>query len=338
MKNNKKLKGQFYTTVNPFHNQLFLKWFNEIEDIKTKTILEPFAGSNNIVKMIQEFYNNKWKCFDIEPNNYLNNAPEYNIQKNDSLKNFPLGFDIAITNPPYLAKNSATRDGLPFPDTQFDDLYKYSLSIMLDNVRYLAAIIPESFITQGLFHERLYGIATLNCRMFDDTECPVCLALFVPEIDKINLLIKNDFYYYKGNINLGLFSEMEAKKRIYEDAQTSINWKFNNPDGEIGLYAIDSTSNQSIRFVDGNDIPENKIKISSRGITRISGIPKNLDSKDLIKEANSVLMEFRYNTQDIFMTSFRGLRKDGDYRRRLDFSLAKIILNYSVNRLGGYYA
>lgn len=338
MNNNKKLKGQFYTTVNPFHNQLFLKWFNEIEDIKIKTILEPFAGSNNIVKMIQDFYDNKWKCFDIEPNNYLNNAPEYNIEKNDSLRNFPLGFDIAITNPPYLAKNSATRDGLPFPDTQFDDLYKYSLNIMLGNVQYVAAIIPESFITQGLFHERLYGIATLNCRMFDDTECPVCLALFVPEINKINSLLGNDFYYYKGNINLGLFSEMKAKKKIYEESQASINWKFNNPDGEIGLYAIDSTSNQSIRFVDGNEIPENKIKVSSRGITRISGIPKSLDTKELIKEANSVLTEFRNDTKDVFMTSFRGLRKDGNYRRRLDFSLAKIILNHSVNRLGEYYA
>lgn len=336
--NEKKMHGQFYTTVNPFHNQLFLNWFNQINNGRNEVIVEPFAGSNNIVEMVQQFYENKWSCFDISPNNKQNKVREYQIQKNDSIMNFPKGFNVAITNPPYLAKNSATKDGIEFPDTIYDDLYKLALSVMLENVGYVAAIIPESFTTQGLFHERLYGVSTLNCRMFDDTECPVCLAMFVPEFDKKTYGLGDDFYCYKGNVNLGLYSQMQEKRESFEKSQANVNWKFNVPTGEIGLFAIDSTSSKSIRFVEGEEISQDKIKVSSRGVTRISGMPSDLTSRELIKEANSVLNEFREKTSDIFMTSFRGLRKDGDYRRRLDFALAKVILNHSICRLGGYYA
>lgn len=336
--NNKKLHGQFYTTANPFANDLFMKWFEKIKDHKNQVIIEPFAGSNNIVQMVGEHYQNKWACFDIEPNNEMNKVLAYPIIQNDSLLSFPTGFNVAITNPPYLAKNSATRDGLPFPDTEYDDLYKYALSVMLKNVGYAAAIIPESFTTQNLFHDRLFGIATLNCRMFDDTECPVCLAMFIPEEDKQRLRLENDFHYYKGNVSLGYYSDIQAKLEKYAKENQQANWKFNVPSGEIGLYAIDSTKSKSIRFVEGEEIAEEKIKHSSRGVTRITGVPIGVPVDDVIKQANKVLDSFRTETSDLFLTSFRGLRQDGDYRRRLDFTLAKMILNRSVSRVGGSHA
>lgn len=335
--NNKKLYGQFYTTSNPFHNQLFLKWFNGIDGSRKEVLLEPFAGANNIVKMINDLsYNNDWACFDIQPNNSINAMSQYLIQQNDSILSYPVGHKIAITNPPYLAKNSASKSGLYFPDTSFDDLYKYSLDVMLNNTDYIAAIIPESFITQNIFHDRLFGVATLSCRMFEDTDCPVCLAMFMPSSEKGKRgLSENDFHCYKGNVNIGLYSVLKEEKNGFQNILNDINWKFNIPKGEIGLYAIDGTINKSIRFVDGNDIPEQKIKVSSRGVTRIQGAPNGLCINDLLKEANLVLSEFRDKTNDIFLTSFRGLRKDGDYRRRLDFSMAKNILNLSISRLSG---
>ena len=336
--NNKKLHGQFYTTVNPFHNDLFMKWFERIDQSNQRTIVEPFAGSNNIVQMVREFYSNDWACFDIEPNNVLNKVLQFPIQKNNSLTHFPMGFNIAITNPPYLAKNSATRDGFEFPDTHYDDLYKHALSVMLQNVGYVAAIIPESFTTQGLFHDRLYGIATLNCRMFDDTECPVCLAMFIPHADKSLLNMENDFHYYKGNASLGFYSEIQARLHKYSTEGEHAHWKFNVPDGEIGLYAIDSTKSKSIRFVDGEEISAERIKQSSRGITRIAGVPSGLQVNDVIEQANDLLNRMRDETSDLFLTSFRGLRDDGDYRRRLDYKFAKRILNQSVGMVGGSHA
>lgn len=330
------MHGQFYTIVNPFNNDLFYKWIDTIDNFKNTEILEPFAGANNIVKMINDLgYKNQWACYDIEPGE-INNFPSFTVNKKDTLLEYPSHYIVAITNPPYLAKNSATRSGLPFPKTDYDDLYKYSLYIMLKNTQYVAAIIPESFITQGIFHNRLFGIISLTSRMFDDTDCPVCLALFVPEEKKSNIKLDiNDFFIYKENVSKGKFSDIKAK-RI--KAKSLNDWKFNVPNGEIGLFAIDNTKTKSIKFVLGTEIDSYKIKVSSRGVTRIKGLPEYVNINIFIKEANKEIDNFRKNTNDLFLTAFRGLRKDGYYRRRLDFNLAKEILSYTFEKYIKKYA
>jgi hypothetical protein len=333
---NKKMHGQFYTTANPFNNDLFYKWVDIVDDFKNKKILEPFAGSNNIVKMIADLgYKNKWSCYDIEPG-IINNFSDFIVHKKNTLLDYPNNHIVVITNPPYLAKNSATRSGLSFPTTDYDDLYKYALDIMLKNTQYVAAIIPESFITQGIFHNRLFGVISLTCRMFEDTDCPVCLSLFIPEKIKSNLNLGNDdFFIYKENVFQGKFSDVQAKKI---KAKFLNDWKFNVPDGEIGLFAIDNTRSKSIRFVLGDEINPYKIKISSRGITRIKGLPKDVNINIFIKEANKQIDNFRKNTNDLFLTAFRGLRKDGYYRRRLDFNSAREILSYTFEKYIEKYA
>lgn len=327
----KKLHGQFYTKTNPFHNDLFLKWLKAIpESIKTSSPwLEPFAGSNNIVKMIAELGEQRdWACFDLHPG--ANVDERFPIATRDTLKDFPQGYGMAITNPPYLAKNSATRDGLAFPDCGFDDLYKHALDVMLSQVGYVAAIIPESFLTTGLFHGRLYGVATLNCRMFEDTDCPVCLALFVPaEVKKGSL----DFLCYKGNFKMGDFSKLSKQKDQLVQSRARVDWKFNEQGGSIGLYAVDSQKGRSIRFVAGRDIDDLRVKGSSRSVTKIAGIPRGVSATALIEAANDLLSTFRDSTFDVFLTAFKGMRADGDYRRRLDYSMARTLLNASVDHV-----
>ena len=330
---NKKLRGQFYTTVNPFDNDLFYKW-TDIAGFENETILEPFAGANNIVRMINDLgYKNEWVCYDIEPSE-VNNFPRFAVEKKDTLSEYPDNYKIAITNPPYLAKNSATRSGLPFPKTNYDDLYKLALDIMLKKTEYVAAIIPESFITQGLFHNRLFGVVSLTCKMFEETDCPVCLSLFVPSESKPNLQA-DDFLVYRENVFTGNFKDINKSKI---KANSTHNWKFNAPDGEIGLLAIDNTRSKSIKFVLGNEIDPNKIKVSSRGITRIKGLPHNIDIDVFINEANEEIDKFRESTTDLFLTAFKGLRKDGYYRRRLDFKSAREILTYSIEKYRGKHA
>ncbi len=327
----KKLHGQFYTTTNPFHNELFLTWLRTIPaEIKSTPWLEPFAGSNHIVKMIEELdLNPRWACFDLQPGAH-NAAPQFRIETRDTLKHFPAGYGIAITNPPYLAKNSATRDGLSFPACDYDDLYKHALGVMLENVGYVAAIIPESFLTTNLFHDRLYGVASLTCRMFQDTECPVCLAMFIPAHTKE---VPLDFLCYKGNLKSGTFTQLRQHKVQLTDTCARVDWKFNEQGGSIGLYAIDSHKGPSIRFVPGQEIDDIRIKGSSRSVTKISGIPQGVSSSALIETANDLLSAFRSNTFDVFLTAFKGMRDDGDYRRRLDYAMARMLLNASVDRV-----
>lgn len=324
----KKLLGQFFTITNPFNIDVFYKWMKLIPEEKKQTLLEPFAGANNIVKMIESLgFSNNWSCFDIQPNEN-NVVPEYYIVKQDTIKNFPSGYYVGITNPPYLAKNSATRTGIWFPNTYFDDLYKVSLDVMLQNLEYVAAIIPESFINADLFHDRVYAFVSLTCKMFEDTECPVCLALFIPTEQKKELkLSEKDFYVFRQDKKLGKYQNLGSKK---PKSTIQVDWKFNDPEGNIGIKCIDGTIAPSIEFINGEMISKDKIKVSSRSITRVSGLPDDIEIHTFLKKCNEILVKYREDTEDIFLTSFKGLRKDNKYRRRLDFANAKTIMNSVV--------
>jgi hypothetical protein len=319
----KRLLGQFFTVTNPFKNHPFRKWWKEVErDLgPSDLILEPFAGANNIVKLMAEIgVRRGWACFDIEPPSY-SQVENIKVVQQDTILHFPSGFKVAITNPPYLAKNSATRRGLPFPETDLSDLYQVALRTMLAECPYVAAIIPASFLTQECFLDRVCAVIELNCRMFSDTECPVCLALFKPGTS-------TDFDVYRGDSAepLGTFTEL---KRALPPPRRRISWKFNAADGQIGLRAIDNNREPSIEFLPGEAIDGSEIRVSSRHITRIKA-PAGWSRRrisSVIANANDRLDDYRTVTHDILMSPFKGLREDGRYRRRLDFAQARQLLD-----------
>ena len=329
----KKENGQFFTEVNPFALSPFQEWFALLPP--NARLLEPFAGSNNLIKMITDVFGEyTWGSFDIEPP-ARNSFPQVSTLQRDTIQNMPTGFDAIITNPPYLARNSATRSGIKFsPDNKYDDLYKFCLEKMLAKYDFVAAIIPESFMTCGQFREKLFSVISLTKNMFSDTDCPVCIAMFVPLSLKRKTLSQNDFSIYRLNEKLGLCSEIET---IYRQLQSSvprqISCRFNDKSGVIGLRGVDDSRSASIRFVRGEEINPDLIKVTSRAITRIStNVDLSAGEIDaVILRANEILNDFRLSTNDIFMTSFKGLRKDGRYRRRLDFKKAGEILSLAIS-------
>jgi hypothetical protein len=247
-------------------------------------------------------------AYDINPN-----APE--VEKRDTIQNFPQGYKLIITNPPYLAKNSAHRKKISFPNTKHDDLYKLCLEIMLKNCAYVGAIIPASFINANLFLERLHSYTLLSSQMFTDTENPVCLALFSPQRSSSIYLYENDKYVGE------LYSMKKQVEEVLPSCHSSLNITFNSRKGNLGLRAIDGTRFPTIAFIEANQVPEKKIKVSSRHLTRIQ-VPQEIN----INLLNEKLTKLREITNDFFLTPFRGLRKDGKFRRRLDFQLARKII------------
>ena len=255
---------------------------------------------------------NSFESYDIEPQN------EY-VKQQDTLSNFPKGFNVCITNPPYLAQNSAKRRGLPFPQTKYDDLYKFALDKCLEDCEYVGAIIPASFLNAKLFRDRLSHYILLNSKMFSDTEHPVCLALFQKQ--------SQDVLMYDGVEKLGFLSEFEKKMQEL-NKKCNAEIKFNEKSGMLGLIAIDDTIKPSIRFCRGDEINANKVSNSSRSITRIA---IDCDVDKLIKRTNEALNAFRSDTFDVLLTPFKGLRKDGKYRRRLDYALARNFIASQLN-------
>jgi len=82
-------------------------------ELPLKTIVEPFAGANSLIRHLESVgYHFAYRAFDIQP-------AASDVEYRDTLDDFPQGFDVCITNPPWLAKNSAKARGLPFPGLPF---------------------------------------------------------------------------------------------------------------------------------------------------------------------------------------------------------------------------
>lgn len=328
--------GQYFTTANPFESPAFSRWFASIPG--KPTLLEPFAGSNNLVAMARALgIDNPWRAFDIDPVDPSESAaPDLAVERRDTLADFPEGFAVAITNPPYLAKNSAARRGLHYAGGAFADLYQKALEAMTARVGFIAAVVPESFVVQGLFLDRLSAAVSLTGRVFDDTETPACLALFVPAPEKRKaassfasaLASPTDFEIWRGKERLGTF---ESLSRHLARPTRAFGWAFNDPEGAIGIHCVDGTKASRARFVLGASIDKARVKASGRSTTRVSlpGLDPAL-AEPIVQAANALLAERREATQDVFLTAFKGLREDGRYRRRLDFAQARDLLDLAA--------
>lgn len=303
----KRQQGTYYTNFNIFNHSAFISW---LSIAKPKIILEPFAGACNIPQLIKGDF--KWNCYDIAPQ-----QNKYKITKRDTITNFPKGYKVCVTNPPFLAKNSASRKGLYYPNTDYNDIYKHCIELMLTNCKYVATILPETFLQADVFHDRLTCVISIADKVFSDTECPICLALFVPKR-------QTDFDVWVGDKHVGKYNILK-QSNLDEYNNLYNKWVFNEKNGSVGVICIDG-KNTKISFVEGNKI-DTKIIHSSRATTRISGLPKNIDLKTFIVKCNEELNQYRVATHDIFLTSFKSLHNDGTYRRRIKFKTIRCIIN-----------
>ena len=117
---------------------------------------------------------------------------------NDSILHVPQHNDaFVLTNPPYLAKNSAKRLNAPTASyflpgtvisstddhaTVLDDLFKLAIEQTLAHYADSVWIVPES-VVQDLEHlphwrARLHSLTVLEDNPFTDTEHPVCVLVF----------------------------------------------------------------------------------------------------------------------------------------------------------------
>jgi len=288
----KKKLGQFYTTKNPFIGDAFSLW-NSVRP-QGAEVLEPFAGAGNLFNFLPE----SWVGFDIEPNHP-------SIKLRDTISNFPIGYKVCITNPPYLAKNSASRLKLSV-SMKNEDLYLDCIQLMLNNCEYVAAIIPSTYYGLNKFQDRLIAWDKLDYQLFDDTDNPVGVAYFGP--DKCETKIFVNGKEIKEN-NLSGDSKL----------------KFNVAHGNYVLSAIDRTDKENLSISEVDDSFDRKkfLKNTSRNYALFFS-EKQLDCQKI----NEFISDWRRSTNDFYLTSFKSMMKSGKYRKRLSFSqLSAIIAN-----------
>ncbi len=320
---NKKIElGQFFTKKEVWLKKQIIEF---IKNSKCRIVYDPFAGQGHLLQVAKNLGFKKIIGLDIDKN--------LKWQINDSLISIPkIKNSIIITNPPYLAKQSATRKKLTlskyFNTSIYNDIYLIALEKMLENHKYVVAIIPESFINSNFLRKDvLNSITILEENPFTDTENPVCVVCF----DGISKNL-NNIKIYKNNIYINNLEEINKIRLI---PSNTVKIKFNDLTGWLGLRAIDSTNDKTFIHFDFKENFKydwkNKIKSTSRHFSLINIDIENNKKQLFIDKSNQLLNEIRIKSQDILLTPFKGNTKKGKRRRRLDFNLARAILERIYN-------
>ena len=300
----KQLLGQFYTTTDPFSiSDAFAAWYEMVP--KDTTILEPFAGAGHLFSYVDA----NWDGFDLEPNH-----PD--VVQRDTIKDFPTGYKVCITNPPYLAKTVVSRKKLPVV-LNHEDLYLDALQVCLDHCDYVAAIIPSTFWNQNLFKDRLYAWDKFDMELFTDTDNPAGVAYFVPnKVNRTRTFINGKEVHLNAD-----------NTPITIDFPVIFNPQDLSPYLVNGIDTIEQ-NNIHLRKIDGFDITNlvdknGKCKSTNRNMFPIEC--PYLKEEDL-PQINQMITDWREETQDFFLTSFKSCKKDGKYRKRISFKEVRWLL------------
>ena len=286
--------------------------------------VDPYAGQGDMLSLCESEFGMKTSGYDIQD--------DLGWEVNDSLESIPRDSEaICITNPPYLANYSAKRKsmwsmvGHYFEDSGRSDLYEIALDRCLESFDYVVAIIPETFLHSSYPKERCASISILEENPFEDTTFPVCVTCWVPDGNQDPLIYVGDREIMK----------LSAMQEIKGNVTRSERIVFNDPEGNIGLKAVDGTkADDKIRFIPGDDFdyPRSSIKVSSRLMTylNIPELGSDKEISDFCSRANEIFEEYRSKSEDIILSGFKGNNKKGKRRRRLDYRLARKIIHEAL--------
>ncbi|HUX36193.1 MAG TPA: hypothetical protein VMV71_04155 [Candidatus Paceibacterota bacterium] len=289
-------------------------------------VYDPFAGNGDLLKVANDIGIKKTVGLDIDS--------KLGWKLNDSLIRIPkIEGSVIITNPPYLTNYSAKRKKIfeqvskYFASTNYDDLYQIALEKCLDAGTGVI-IIPETFINSSFPKDRLNSITILEDNPFEDTENPVCIVCFDGKRKSLH-----DVQIYKNDASIG---SLEYFERLRLKPSNSVPFKFNDVSGPLALRAVDTTDPQkTISFMRKEvlDYDLSGIKHSSRLITIIQTDFSRGKLDALIGHSNAILADLRSRTKDVILSPFKGNRKDGLRRRRLDYATARAILETASERV-----
>lgn len=296
--------GVFDTVGNPFVLDPFRLWA-EMAGLPDRVVLEPFAGRNSIVESLRDLGMLRTSVsFDIEPR-------ADRVERRDTLHSFPTGYEVCVTNPPWLHKSACSKLGLDFAGGRFDDLYEAALDRALSNCKWVAMLLPANYIRQAFRQERLHTFVLLHAKLFRHTETPTCLALFHPEA-------YSDVDIWFDNRRVGFKSEFRKHYPFHRRFNLEAQW---HEDGPIVVSRFDTTHSETLGFTAydrlADYITRTGHKLTPTYRLRLHPAPSPLELDTILTDANQRLTTYRRKTEDALLRCWKGLRRDGRYRRSL---------------------
>ena len=319
--------GSFYTTKSAWLASEVRSFLEKALAESKGLLLDPFAGDGHLLEAIKS---------DPVLGPQVKQATGFDIQGdlfpfNDSLVAIPNPQRaVIVTNPPYLANHSAKRKGVDqlvakyFAGSTQKNLYRIALEKALESADYVVAIIPETFLLSTFPKHRLELAVVIQDSLFGDTDAPALVACFTKEPCA-------DARIFTGKQSIGNLSEILALRESTAPKHTIV---FNDRNGRIGLRAVDGSDGKTpIAFVAAKDFgyPSDSVATSSRLMTylEVPGVADK-DIPELISKANTLLALIRKCSGDLVLAPFKGNNKAGKRRRRLDYALARRILNNCI--------
>ena len=316
--------GSFYTTKSGWLTDQVRQFLEKALSESKGNLLDPFAGDGHLIEAIKS---------DSVLGGLVTQATGFDIQGdtfpfNDSLVAIPNPERaVIVTNPPYLANHSAKRKGVDqlvakyFDGSSQKNLYRIALAKALESADYVVAIIPETFLLSTFPKHRLELAVVIQDSLFGDTDAPALVACFTKESCA-------DARIFTGNQSIGNLSEILA---LRESTAPKHKIVFNDRNGRIGLRAVDGSDGKTpIAFVAARDFeyPSDSVAVSSRLMTYLD-LPEigESDLTAVIEQANGILLQIRLASGDLVLAPFKGNDRNGKRRRRLDYGLARKILN-----------
>ena len=319
--------GSFYTTKSAWLTSEVRAFLEKALADSMGLLLDPFAGDGHLLEAIKS---------DPILGSRVKKATGFDIQGglfpvNDSLLEIPNPKRaVIVTNPPYLANHSAKRKGVDqlvaryFATSTQKNLYRIAIEKALESADYVVAIIPETFLLSTFPKHRLELAVVIQDSLFGDTDAPALVACFTKQPCA-------DARIFTGNQSVGNLSEILALRESTAPKHTIV---FNDRNGRIGLRAVDGSDGKTpIAFVAAKDFeyPSDSVATSSRLMTylEVPGVADK-DIPELISKANALLASIRRRSGDLVLAPFKGNNKAGKRRRRLDYALARRILNNCI--------
>lgn len=338
----KKEYGQFFTT----NYKYITTGMTTPEDTD---FIEPFAGNQDMLKLIPNSNRARTLCYDIDPK-------LSSIIKRDTLLDPPdYKNKFIITNPPYLARNKSKNKTI-FVKYNQNDLYKcFIVSILQSGTVGGIIIIPLNFWSSIRKNDVLlrkgfvstFNITRVNVfeeQVFDDTTYAVCCVQFSRKMESM-LAYKFPMYVYPSNKKYD--TQLDEKNnytiggKIYKlpqcDSIKIERLTKKNQESKfitnIKLYALDSNSRNKIRLEITSDagrfIDETK-RLSERSFATmiIKPCPTLDDQKNIVERFNTYLERMRTKYNSLFLSNYR--ESSDIARKRISFALVYRILNYII--------
>ena len=322
--------GSFYTIKSGWLTPEVRAFLEKALNQSGGYLLDPFAGDGHLINAVRE---------DVVLKDKIVKATGFDIQGatwpiNDSLLEIPNpNRAVILTNPPYLANHSAKRKGVSslvskyFERSSQKNLYMIALENALASADYVVAIIPETFLLSSFPKHRLELAVVIQDPLFGDTDAPALVACFAKDACA-------DARVFTGNQAIGKLKQILALRDSTAPKQRIV---FNQPNGRIGLRAVDGSDGKSpIAFMPASefDYSSSKVVVSSRLMTYLD-LPELSDSEIslVIDWANHALAKIRNESGDLVLAPFKGNDRAGLRRRRLDYALARRILNQAAAAL-----